>query len=257
MDTKKDKRDFSIQAIISDMLHAPGFCFNREQFLRTEFKRFYSQEIIDKIVMSNPADVGVPPEVIEEIIKPLRSQRLVGNCFSEFKYMTYEAPYRAIGGLCILASLPVWWKREMLEFCKELLYAIQILIYIYGLPQINVENKDNKLNDEILKFFIINIGVMLGSIEAKEKFISIINILRENDVNLQIIKEATRDKIPHSLFRKIIRQTEKTLKAKFTSFGGPMQISCVPYCKDINDCLKLELYYPKYIQTLRENRSLI
>lgn len=65
------RRDFSIQAILSEMLHTPDVCFNREQFLRAEFKRFYPQDIIDKIVISNPANVGVPPEVIEEILKPL------------------------------------------------------------------------------------------------------------------------------------------------------------------------------------------
>lgn len=61
-DSEPVKRwDFSIQAVLSEMLHTPDVCFNREQFLRAEFKRFYPQDIIDKIVISNPANVGVPP----------------------------------------------------------------------------------------------------------------------------------------------------------------------------------------------------
>lgn len=80
------RRDFSIQAILSEMLHTPDVCFNREQFLRAEFKRFYPQDIIDKIVISNPANVGVPPEVIEEILKPLFVCPTFTGCLSGFKY---------------------------------------------------------------------------------------------------------------------------------------------------------------------------
>ena len=273
MDTKKDKRDFSIQAIISDMLHAPGFCFNREQFLRTEFKRFYSQEIIDKIIMSTPANIGVPPEVIEEIVKPLLKRDISGSRRFYFKSRfedIYQTCYK--GHNCILgfdpnvniqpsfmmhSFLPRFFEDSMLRFCRELLCILQILFYIYGLQQININDKDTSCNSEILNFFIIAMGVVQGDAEARENFISIITLLRENNTSQQIIKEEMVEKIPHALPRMIAKRLEKILKEKFTSFIIPLNDSRIPCCKNISDCLKLELYYPQYIQTLRENRSLI
>lgn len=276
MDTKENKNDFNIQAIIGDMLHEPGFLFNREQFLRAEFHRFYPQDIIDKIVISNPANVGVPPEVIEEILKPL----FWGNTFKgylsmfnykfEYIYQTcykhkteilgeefwFDSPFDC--GIFIHSFFPIFYEDDMLRFCRELLCILQVLIYLYGLQQININNNDTSYNSEILNFFIIGMGAaMLEDAEAKEEFMSIIALLRKNNTHQQIIKGLMIDRNSHILSRKIAARLKKILKKNYISHYTPYDMSSPFFCKNIADCLKLELYYPQYIQTLRENRCLI
>lgn len=268
------RRDFSIQAILSEMLHTPDVCFNREQFLRAEFKRFYPQDIIDKIVISNPANVGVPPEVIEEILKPLFVCPTFTGCLSGFKYgfnlyNGFEYIYKIddISG-CLLSIVPRWQRDEMLDFCRGSLVILQIFIYIYGLQQIDINNNDTS-NFEIINFFIISMLVMLElenlecvnayeKDEVKNIFLSILNTLRKRDTCQQIIKEVMADEISHDSSRKMAKWLEQRLINMFTSYSTINMLDFGTFHrKIINDCLKLELYYPQYIQTLRENRSLI
>lgn len=254
MDTKENKNDFNIQAIIGDMLHEPGFLFNREQFLRAEFHRLYPQDIIDKIVISNPANAGVPPEVIEGILMPLFNLTPLfrnNTCRGHLSMFNYKFEY--IYQTCykhIPESL-----EERLRFCRELLCILQILLYLYGLQQININNNDTSYNSEILNFFIISMGAMLEYAEAKEEFISIIALLRENNTHQQIIKELMIDRNSHILSRKIAARLEKMLKENYISHYALYDMSSPFYCKNIADCLKVELYYPQYFQALRERIS--
>lgn len=277
MDTKENKNNFNIQAIIGDMLHEPGFLFNREQFLRAEFSRFYPQDIIDKIVISNPANVGVPPEVIEEILNPLFCRDSFRGRLSlfyyEFEYI-HQTCYKDIPEILekrvwdidpyiddtpwIPTFIRRFHKEAMLRFCRELLCILQVLIYLYGLQQININNNDTSYNSKILNFFIIGMGAaMLKNTEAKEEFMSIIALLRKDNTHQQIIKELMIDRDSHFLSRKTAARLEKILKENYTFHDLPYDRSSPSYCKNISDCLKLELYYPQYIQTLRKNRGLI
>lgn len=66
------------------------------------------------------------------------------------------------------------------------------------------------------------------------------------------------DEISHDSSRKMAKWLEQRLINMFTSYSTiDMWNFGAFHRKIINDCLKLELYYPQYIQTLRENRSLI
>ncbi len=291
MGTKENKIDFNIQAILSEMLHTPGICFSREQFLRAEFKRFYPQDIIDKIVISNPANVGVPPEVIDEIIKPIFEYSLFSECLFRFKYefdiwqpnkrydfdsCIFSSENEGHSFLCIDPPRSRWHEKAMLDFCRGSLFILQILIYIYGLQQIDINN-DDTLNSEILNLFIVGILAMLEDTKTRqmykeyaaiETFVSIIdilrkreliiNMLRNKDLHRQIIKEVTIYKISDGLSRRMTKRLERLLKKTFMCYCPEAPRSYYTlYRKDISDRLKLELYYPQYIQTLRENRSLI
>lgn len=140
-----------IEDVIIMGLKVPGICINREEFLRGEFIKYYSQEVIDDAIEHNPAHAGISVEEInkyaDEVIKFER------NCVSGIS-VALSTP----GGFAMAATIPA----DIAQYYGYMLRVTQKLLYLYGFPQIDVTEKGKKFDTETLNILTLCLGVMYG-----------------------------------------------------------------------------------------------
>lgn len=140
-----------IEDIIIMGLRTPGIRITRSEFLRKELMKKYSEEVIGKAIETTPAKAGITVEEInliaDEVIKFER------NCVTGI-----SAALGAPGGASMVATLPA----DIIQYYGYMLRATQKLMYLYGFPEIDVEEKEQTFDSETLNILIICFGVMYG-----------------------------------------------------------------------------------------------
>ena len=110
----------------------------------------YPQEVIQDAIKFNPAHAGITVEEIDKIAdQVIQYER---NCVSGIS-LALGMP----GGVAMAATLPA----DIAQFYGYMLRAIQKLLYLYGFPEINVENGVN-IDDETMNIITLCLGVMYG-----------------------------------------------------------------------------------------------
>lgn len=140
-----------IEDVIIMGLKVPGIRITRSDFLRKELKKNYLDEVINRAILFTPAKAGISVEEINKIAdEVIQYER---NCVSGI-----SAALGAPGGLAMAATLPA----DIAQYYGYMLRAAQKLMYLYGFPEIDLEEKNNVLDSETLNIFIICLGVMYG-----------------------------------------------------------------------------------------------
>lgn len=110
----------------------------------------HPQEVIQDAINFNPAHAGITVKEIDKIAdQVIQYER---NCVSGIS-LALGVP----GGVAMAATLPT----DIAQFYGYMLRAIQKLLYLYGFPEINVENGVN-IDDETMNIIILCLGVMYG-----------------------------------------------------------------------------------------------
>lgn len=149
LDVNNDGK-IDVQDIIIIALKTPGVNINRADFLEKQFMKNHPQEVIQDAINFNPAHVGITVEEIDKIAdQVIQYER---NCVSGIS-LALGVP----GGVAMAATLPT----DIAQFYGYMLRAIQKLLYLYGFPEINVENGIN-IDDETMNIIILCLGVMYG-----------------------------------------------------------------------------------------------
>lgn len=149
LDVNNDGK-IDVEDIIIIALKTPGVNINRADFLEKQFMRNYPQEIIQDAIKFNPAHAGITVEEINKIAdQVIQYER---NCVSGIS-LALGMP----GGVAMTATLPA----DIAQFYGYMLRAIQKLLYLYGFPEINVENGVN-IDDETMNIITLCLGVMYG-----------------------------------------------------------------------------------------------
>ena len=142
----------NIEDVIILALRTPGIKVNRAKFLRKEFSKKFDEEKIDKAIENNPAKAGVELNQIDKIAdQVIKYER---NCASGISAALGTASL----GPAIVATIPA----ELIQYYGYMLRATQKLMYLYGFPEINVEEKDEVFDSETMNILIICLGVMFG-----------------------------------------------------------------------------------------------
>ena len=138
-------------------LKVPGIRIDRATFLQKELQMKCTQGTIDEAIAYNPLHAKIPLETIdkiaEEIIKYER------NCVSGIS--------TALGmpsGVAMVATIPA----DIAQYYGYMLRATQKLMYLYGFPAIDVEEKGQTFDTETLNTLIICMGVMHGVVGANK-----------------------------------------------------------------------------------------
>ena len=140
----------TIEDVIIAALKVPGIKINREDFLRKEFFTYYSDDVIDKIVLNSPVKADVDMDTIDKIAKEvIQYERLCVSGIST----ALSLP----GGIAVVATLPT----DIAQFYGYMLRAAQKLLYLYGFPEINL-NDTQILDSATMNTIIICMGVMYG-----------------------------------------------------------------------------------------------
>lgn len=143
--------EIDIEDIIVIGLRTPGVNINRANFLQKELYKNHPQDVIDKAIETTPAKAGISKEEIDKIAEEvIKYER---NCVSGI-----SAALGMPGGVAMLATIPA----DVAQYYGYLLRATQKLLYLYGFPEIDTEEKGQKFDSETINILIICMGVMYG-----------------------------------------------------------------------------------------------
>ena len=140
-----------IEDVIIMGLKVPGIRITRSDFLKKELIKNYPEEVIDKAIELNPAKAGISVEEVSKIAdEVIQYER---NCVSGI-----SAALGVPGGFAMAATLPA----DIAQYYGYMLRAAQKLMYLYGFPEINFDEKTGVLDSETMNIFILCLGVMYG-----------------------------------------------------------------------------------------------
>lgn len=144
-----DKID--IEDIIILSIKAPGVYIKRDSFLKKEFSKKHSQDIVEKAILSTPAQAGITADEVDHIAdEVIKFER---NCVTGI-----STALGAPGGWAMAATIPA----DIIQYYGYTLRAAQKLMYLYGFPEISSNEDGIQLDTETLNELILCLGVMNG-----------------------------------------------------------------------------------------------
>lgn len=238
LDINKDGR-VDTEDIIILGLRIPGVHIDREEFLRKQFMKNYSNDVIQDAVKFNPAHAGITVEEIDNIADQVVQYER--NCVSGIS-LALGAP----GGVAMVATLPA----DIAQYYGYMLRAIQKLLYLYGFPEINVENGVN-IDDETMNLITLCLGVMYG-VEGSVASIKILSNALGKGVEKKLLQKALTKGTFYPIVKKISRWFSVCMtKQVFAGFfrkaipvvggvvgGGITYLSFKPCCDNLKKSLQ-------------------
>lgn len=238
LDINKDGR-VDTEDIIILGLRIPGVHIDREEFLRKQFMKNYANDVIQDAVKFNPAHAGITVEEIDNIAdQVIQYER---NCVSGIS-LALGAP----GGVAMVATLPA----DIAQYYGYMLRAIQKLLYLYGFPEINVENGVN-IDDETMNLITLCLGVMYG-VEGSVASIKILSNALGKGLEKKLLQKALTKGTFYPIVKKISRWFSVCMtKQVFAGFfrkaipvvggvigGGITYLSFKPCCDNLKKSLQ-------------------
>ncbi len=143
--------NIDIEDIIIMGLKTPGVGINRADFITKEFSKKYSKEVVKKAINTNPKDAGILLEDINKIADDVIA--FERNCVTGI-----STALGAPGGFAMVATIPA----DIIQYYGYMLRAAQKLMYLYGFPEINVNEEGQTFDSETLNLLTVCLGVMYG-----------------------------------------------------------------------------------------------
>lgn len=152
---KNGNGEIDIEDIIIMGLKIPGIRIRRDEFLKKELFKKYSEDIIEDAIKYNPAHANIPLEEIDKIAdEVIQFERM---CVSGI-----AAALGVPGGVAMVATIPT----DIAQYYGYMLRATQKLLYLYGFPEIDTVEKGEVFDSETMNILIICMGVMYGTAGA-------------------------------------------------------------------------------------------
>lgn len=195
-----------IEDVIIMGLKVPGIRIDREQFLRKELQTKCTPEIIERAVESTPLRAGIPQEVVDGIAdEVIKYERACVSGISTALGMP--------GGVAMAATIPA----DIAQYYGYMLRATQKLMYLYGFPQIDVEEKGQTFDSETMNLMILCMGVMYGVAGAGNALRSVAKALGTG-VEKQLLRRA----LTKGTIYPIVKSVSKWFGVKMTKevFAG-------------------------------------
>jgi hypothetical protein len=195
-----------IEDVIILAFRIPGVSVDRDSFLRKELGTRYPDDVIDKVVETTPMKAGIAPEDIDEIVDAIiQNERL--------KVSGISVALGVPGGAAMAATIPA----DIAQYYGCLLRTAQRLLYLYGFPQIEYEEKEQILDSATMNQIILCLGVMFGVANAKNGLLTVAKALGKG-VEKQLIKKA----LTKGTIYPIVKSVSKWFGVKMTKevFAG-------------------------------------
>lgn len=126
----------------------PGVRIDREAFLRSELKRFCSDDQIARAITTTPAEANIPLAVIDQIANSVIK-------YETGKVTTISAVAGIPGGFAAFGTIPA----DVAQYYGHLLRVVQKLAYLYSWPDLFDGDGMDAATESMLTLFI---GVMFG-----------------------------------------------------------------------------------------------
>lgn len=245
-----------IEDIIIAGLRTPGIKISREKFLRKEFATKFEEDVIENAIAKNPSSAGIEVEKIDKIAdEVIKYER---NCVSGI-----SAALGAPGGVAMAVTIPT----DITQYYGYMLRTTQKLMYLYGFPEINVEEKNQTFDSETMNILIICFGVMLGVSGAGKAIRAMAKGLSEG-VSKKIMRTALTKGTIYPIAKKTAQLFNVTLTKKMLAgaiqnaapvvggviSGGITFATFKPCCDKLKKTLQdTILSNPNHIETEDEN----
>ena len=140
-----------IDDIIALAVQIPGVQINRTTFLQRELFKNHPQDVIDAAIQTTPAAAGISSEEIDRIADSvIKIERNSVSGISTALGMP--------GGTAMVATIPA----DIVQYYGYTLRAVQKLLYLYGFPEIDVDDEGLVLDSETTNTIIVCLGIMNG-----------------------------------------------------------------------------------------------
>ena len=252
--------EIDIEDVIIMGLKVPGIRINRADFLQSELRKNYPQEVIDDAIANNPLHAKIPPAIIDKIAdEVIKYERA---CVSGI-----SAALGAPGGVAMVATIPA----DIAQYYGYMLRATQKLLYLYGFPEIDTEEKGQKFDSETMNILIICMGVMYGAAGANNALKAMAKALAAG-VEKQLLKKALTKGTIYPIVKSVAKWfSVKMTKEVFAGFfkkaipvvggvigGGITFISFKPCCDKLKASLQnTMLSNPDYCPTEEDDDLII
>lgn len=145
MDTNK----LSFESVLSVAVKIPGVKINRDEFLKSELKKYCADSIVDKAISNTPLQAGIEKKIIDRIAK---------NCinYEATKVTAISAVAGIPGGFAMFGTIPA----DLAQYVGHVLRVMQKTIYLYGWE--SLFNDNGELDDETKSILTVLFGVMFG-----------------------------------------------------------------------------------------------
>lgn len=256
MDANGDGK-IDVEDIIIAGLKTPGIRITRSEFLKKEFLKKYSEDVITKAIESTPAKAGITVEEINPIADNVIT--FERNCVTSLS-TALSSP----GGIAMAATLPA----EIIQYYGYLLRAAQKLMYLYGFPEIDIKEKGQTFDSETLNILILCLGVMSGVTGANVAIRAMAKGFGKG-LSKKIMSTALTKGTLYPLMKKIAKMFSVDLSKKMLSKasknimppivtgiigGGITYVSFKPCCDKLKESLQDTLLSnPNHIETEDEN----
>ena len=239
--------EIDIEDVIIMGLKVPGIRINRANFLQSELYKNYPQEVIDDAIAHNPLHAKIPQEAIDRIADEVIQYERV--CVSGI-----SAALGAPGGIAMAATIPA----DIAQYYGYMLRATQKLLYLYGFPEIDTEEKGQKFDSETMNILIICMGVMYGAAGANNALKAMAKALAAG-VEKQLLKKALTKGTIYPIVKSVAKWfSVKMTKEVFAGFfkkaipvvggvigGGITFVTFKPCCDKLKASLTIWNHYKK------------
>lgn len=245
-----------IEDIIIMGLRTPGIGISRTDFITKEFSKKYSKEIIKKAIEKTPLEAGISLEEINIIAdNVIVFER---NCVTGI-----SAALGTPGGATMAMTIPA----DIIQYYGYMLRAAQKLMYLYGFPEIDVNEKGQSLDTETLNLLIICLGVMYGVAGANNAIKAMAKALAVG-VEKKLINTALTKGTIYPIVKSVAKWFGvKMTKEVFAGFfkkaipvvggiigGGITFVTFKPCCEKLQKALQdTALSNPNYKETKEDN----
>ena len=252
--------EVDIEDVIMMGLKVPGIRIDRANFLQKEFQSKFSQEVIDDAIAFNPLHAKIPAEVIDKIAdEVIKYER---NCVSGI-----STALGMPGGVAMTATIPA----DIAQYYGYILRATQKLMYLYGFPAIDTEEKGQTFDSETMNILIVCMGVMYGVAGASNALKAMAKALASG-VERQLLKKALTKGTIYPIVKNVAKWfSVKMTKEVFAGFfkkaipvvggvigGGITFLSFKPCCDKLKASLQnTMLSNPIYFPTTEDNLEII
>lgn len=238
-------------------LKVPGVRIERDSFLRKEFARHCTEEIINSAVETTPLQAGVDAEIIDKLVdETIKFER---NAVSGIS-MALGMP----GGVAMAATIPA----DVAQYYGYMLRAAQKMMYLYGFPELDVTEDGINLDSETLNSLTVCLGIMYGVAKASTALKAMAKAFATG-VEKQLMRKALTKGTIYPIVKSVAKWFGKRMtKEVFAGFfkkaipvvggvigGGLTYATFKPCCNRLKDTLKdTSLSNPNYTETAEEKQ---
>lgn len=144
-----------IEDIIVLGLKTPGVKISRSKFLSKELEKHYDKCIISTAIEHTPIKAGIDIEVLNKIADNVIK-------FEQRCVTSISVGLGIPGGASIAATIPA----DIIQYYGYMLRTAQKLMYLYGFPEITIDENGQNFDSETLNILILCLGAMYGVVGA-------------------------------------------------------------------------------------------